>query len=450
MFLKIFVWFWLAMAMIVGAVVGVYFATRSAPLQEQWRTFIGEEIDLNSETAVQIFENEGTKGLEEYLARMKTRRRVNSIGFFDRNHSLIAGDLQYGEIEPLFKSVAESGQTEFVRLPDKTYGAKLLRTESGDEFIYVLELHRFRAPPINTETLVFSALLVIAIVSLVCYALASYISAPISRLRRATQSFAAGNLEARVSVPSGQKGDEIAELSRDFNEMGERIGSLITAEKRLTQDISHELRSPLARMNIALELARNSANEETMPQLNRLSLESERLNDLISQLLTLSKLESGTDEFEKQIVNLTTVVMQTADDADFEARGNKKSVELGETQKALVFGNETLIRSAIENVLRNAVKYSPENKPVKVSIKNNAKNSVVCIEDAGGGVPEDEIENIFKPFYRVHQARERKTGGNGIGLAITSRAMKNHNGTITAKNTIDGFLVELTFPLFNG
>ncbi|MEZ5344570.1 MAG: ATP-binding protein [Pyrinomonadaceae bacterium] len=448
LFLKIFLWFWLAMALIVGALVIVNWSTSSEPLTRQWQSFVGESINLNSATAVQIYENEGIEGLQEYFFRQKSKRRINSIGFFDKDRKLIAGDLDYVNIQNLFDRATNTDNPEFLEFPDKIIGAKKVVLENGETYFYVIELKRYSPPPFFTPRLFLQGLVVLLMTGLVCYALARYLAAPISKLREATQKFASGNLEARVGNRSGKRGDELAQLANDFDEMAERIESLITSEKRLTQDISHELRSPLARMNVALEIAKAKANPETTTLIERLEKESDRLNDLISQLLTLSKLETGSASFEKHEINLSKLVEQIVSDADFEANASDRRVEIKQIDQAKVFGNEQLLRSAVENVLRNAVRYTREESAVEVAIVNSNGHTNVSIRDFGEGVPEADLEKMFRPFYRVQEARDRKSGGIGLGLAIAERAVSSHSGSISAKNMKgEGLLINITLPV---
>jgi two-component system sensor histidine kinase CpxA len=279
---------------------------------------------------------------------------------------------------------------------------------------------------------------------LLCYALASYLSSPIVKLRQATRKFAEGDLHTRLDI---KRRDELGDLAREFDEMAERIETLVASEKRLTQDISHELRSPLARLNVALELARSRANPETSGFIERIETESYRLNEMISRLLVLSKLENRSENFEKREINLTRLFEQIVTDADFEAQANEKSVKIMQKDAVKVTGNENLLRSAIENVLRNAVRYTKEETAVEVSIVKQNKRAVVSVRDYGAGVPEEELEKLFRPFYRVHAARERKTGGIGLGLAIAERAVHAHQGTIKARNTEEGLAVEISLPI---
>jgi two-component system sensor histidine kinase CpxA len=262
---------------------------------------------------------------------------------------------------------------------------------------------------------------------------------PILQLGKTTKLFADGDLKVRTNI---KRRDEIGQLSRDFDEMAERIESLITSQQNLNRDISHELRSPLARMNVALELAKNSKNNGNF--LARIETESQRLNEMISDILTLSKLESNTANVEKTEVNLKSLVETVVSDVAFEAEGKGKSVEILQTDEIKVHGNERLLRSAVENVLRNAVRYTKDK--VEVSLQKNGAKAIVTIRDYGEGIPENELKEIFRPFYRVSQARERKSGGIGLGLAITEQAVRAHHGGVSAKNLGDGLSVEIKLP----
>jgi two-component system sensor histidine kinase CpxA len=218
---------------------------------------------------------------------------------------------------------------------------------------------------------------------------------------------------------------------------------LIDSQQVLTRDISHELRSPIARMNVALELAKKRANPESMPLLERIENESVRLNEMISRILTLSKLESGSQDYLKTKLDLSDLVRDIAADAEFEASGKGKSVAAEKIDSCSVEGNENLLRSAIDNVVRNAVRYTAESTKDKDLLEKKNGNAIIKVRDHRGGVPQDELENLFRPFYRVGEARERKTGGTGLGLAIAQRAVAAHGGTIFAENIDDGLEVSI-------
>ncbi|MCO6511949.1 MAG: HAMP domain-containing protein [Aridibacter famidurans] len=447
LFLKIFLWFWLAMALVVGAVLLVNWSTQSEPLARQWQTFVGESMNVNSQTAIQIYENEGVKGLEMYLSRLYSRQRINAVALFDQNRTRIAGNLELAGTGDLLDRAFRGSEPEFLRMPDRTYGASKAQLSDGSTLLYVIELKRFQAPPFFTNRLLLQILAVFLTAGLVCYALASYLSSPIRKLRTATRELAAGDLSVRVASKIRNRRDDLAFLANDFDNMAERLESLIESEKRLSRDISHELRSPLARMKVALELLKGRTNGDAESLINRIDNESDRLNDLISQILTLSKLETDSGEFTRSEINLGKLLESLIADADFEAKARDREVVVTGIETARIIGNEPLVRQAIDNVLRNAVHYTAEGSAVEVSLKCDGKDAVVSITDHGPGVPEDEIDKLFKPFYRIGEARDRRSGGTGLGLAIAERAVRNHDGRISARNTDDGLSVSLRFPL---
>lgn len=447
LFLKIFLWFWLAMALIVGAVLLVNWSTQSEPLVRQWQTFVGEAMNVNSQTAVQIYENEGEQGLETYLSRLNSRQRINSVGIFDRNKKRVAGNLDLAGTGDLFDRTLNGREPQFLRMTNKTYGATKVWLADGSELLYVIELKRFQAPPFFTTRLLLQILAVVLTAGLVCYALAISLSSPIRKLRTATRQLAAGDLSARVASKIRNRSDDVAYLASDFDNMAERLEALIESEKRLTRDISHELRSPLARMKVALELLRSKTNGDSENLVNRIDSESDRLNELISQILTLSKLENDSGEFTRSEFGLGTMLESLIADAEFEAKAKGSKVVGHEVEQARIFGNEQLVRQALDNVIRNALKYTSEGTSVEVSMRKENGEAVVAIVDHGPGVPDEELEKMFKPFYRIGEARDRSSGGTGLGLAIAERAVRNHRGQISARNTGDGLTVTIKLPL---
>jgi two-component system sensor histidine kinase CpxA len=297
--------------------------------------------------------------------------------------------------------------------------------------------------------------LVIAVVctGLVCYLLSWYMTKPIVRLRAATRQLAAGDLTARSGAPANQRSDEMAALMRDFDAMAERLEILVKAQSRLLNDISHELRSPLARLNVALGLARQRANVESSEMLDRIELEAARLNEMIGRILTLARLEDGEQKVPQTPVSLDDIVLMVAEDAEFEAQARHCHVGtvISEGDWA-VRGNPSLLHSAVENVVRNAIRYTQEGTSVEIELGSVAgekgPEALVAVSDSGPGVPEDALAKLFEPFYRLDDSRGRLTGGAGLGLAITERAVRFHGGRVVALNRPGGGLrVEIRLPL---
>ena len=282
----------------------------------------------------------------------------------------------------------------------------------------------------------------------VCYPLARYVARPLGTLRAATHELAGGNLAVRVGPTVGRRRDELGDLARDFDRMAERIEALMTSERRLLRDISHELRSPLARLHVALGLARQPASDDQWA-LDRIEREAERLNALIGQLLMLARLESGAMEPTREPVDLAAVVRDVAEDADFEVRSRRRAVRVTATCECAAIGAPDLLHSAVENIVRNAVRHTRQDTAVEIAMRADGPGRVVnAVRDHGSGVPDELLPHIFHPFYRVGDARDRHTGGVGLGLTIADRTIRLHGGTVRAANARDGgLIVEVTLPI---
>ncbi|MCG6552155.1 MAG: ATP-binding protein [Candidatus Magnetominusculus sp. LBB02] len=281
-----------------------------------------------------------------------------------------------------------------------------------------------------------------------------YVIMPLRRLRRVTEQLAEGNLSARVGEGLVSRGGEVAELGRDVDRMAVRIESLVGAHQRLIRDVSHELRSPLSRLNVALELARQQAGQSLSAPFDRIERESNRLNELISQLLMLTRLENDSAMIQKTSLDVAALIAEIAADVDFEARNTGRSVVVKAAQSPLMInGNRELLRQALENLLRNAVRYTADGTAVELSLRKRESVSrlwaTIEIIDYGPGVPEPELKDIFRPFYRVNEAHERQSGGAGVGLAIADRAVLLHGGRLTARNTSGGtgLTMKMDLPL---
>lgn len=286
--------------------------------------------------------------------------------------------------------------------------------------------------------------------ALVCLLLARYLTAPIEQLRRATEAYAAGDLSQRVGPSLGNRRDEIVDLATAFDRMAERLSALIFSQKQLLRDVSHELRSPLSRLQVALGLARQRAGAHPAPELDRIERETERLNELIGQLLSLARLESDTQPPAPEAVDLGELLQIIISDASLEARSRDCRLHLEKHVPAIVQGNAQLLHSAIENVVRNAVRYTTEGTAVTLALDQDAERPgwlSIRVSDHGPGVPEDMLTRMFEPFVRVGDARDRFSGGYGLGLAIAERAVRLHHGEISAHNQPDGGLaITLRLP----
>lgn len=279
-------------------------------------------------------------------------------------------------------------------------------------------------------------------VALLCWLLALNIGSPLRALARTVDRFGQGDLSIRAR---STRRDEIGELSKSFDRMADRIETLLTAERRLLQDISHELRSPLARLGFAAELVRTAPHRDQA--VSRLRKEISRLSDLVGALLQMTRAEGDPSSSDRQEFALDALVCEVVEDCRVEARARHCEIVLSQAGSLLMTGDAELTRRAIENVLRNAIQYSPEGAAVDVSLEYGGGTATVKVRDRGAGVPEDQLTRIFQPFFRVDDSRSETTGGVGLGLAIATRAVNLHHGRIEAKNGHPGLLVTISLPL---
>jgi two-component system sensor histidine kinase CpxA len=469
LFVRIFVLFWIAMAIIVAGSIAVTFTVAA-------REYESREFQRRPATAIQASEVLARGGVDA----LRTWLLANRRSIPDRDLYIIGPN---GE-DILGRPLSETAERrlEFFREsmseaepPALLPGAPAARPPGGPppEASDLANPPSVRPPPRNfrpqralaqivapdgtayTVLLVprrpsiFGALslpgisarilgIALVVSAFASWWLARHLSAPIRRMQEGARALAGERLDVRVSAGLEDRKDELAVLARDFDAMADRLRANRGALTQLLRDISHEL--------LALGLARQPS-ADTLRQLDRMEREIERLDVLISQVLKLARL-NGTDvPFEREAVDVDEVIDEVVRDAEFEGAAKGCRVQTRGAAGSVVSGSRELLRSAIENVLRNAVRYSPEGAPVEVAVERSAAGLTIAIRDRGPGVPAAELERIFEPFYRVAESRDRDTGGEGIGLAITSQVMKAHGGTARAENRAGGgFEVRLNLP----
>ena len=454
LFLKIFLWF--------GAVVLTFIVATSIAGELMHLHFEGPrhrppDLILNryAKDAAEEYESGGQAALAAYLEGIHSHSSTR-LFLFNRQLQELSGGSTRADARDVARRVFETGLPEFADMGPSPLLGRSVRAESGEQYALVAEL-----PPHPQFALFHLHILAMALIgALFCYWLARHLTSPVAKLRAATRELANGNLSVRVGPTLGRRRDELASLATDFDEMAEKIQLLIDRQRRLLGDISHELRSPLARLNVALELARQRSGSEATSALERIQREAEILNEMIGQLLALTRLESGAEEIQKTQFDLESLVREVVKDADFEACGRNRSVRLVSSETAIIDGVPNLIRRAIENVIRNAVHYTAADTEVDVKLftdsgmasqlegKLTAGRVAIVVRDHGPGVPEDALDEIFRPFYRVDEARDREAGGVGLGLAIAERAVRLHGGSVKAANgTPAGLAVTIVLPL---
>ena len=445
LFLKIFLSFWVAQALFLVLAVLVTLAIR----QQAESAWDAEQAQVLNQ-AVQAYESGGQAALASYLDQVRQSQHVRAYLLNENDQELSGRRLP---------EWAKEGGRWRPHPPPGDFLGWMMPTRPQRQSITSASGHRYTLvvlpPPHGPfgDPGIHGLGIFIAIVSsgLVCYLLARYLTSPVVRLRAATQKLAAGDLTARAGVPRPGRHDELAELVRDFDTMADRLEKSVKAQARLLNDISHELRSPLARLNVALGLSRQRSGPEAQSSLERIELEADRLNELIGRLLTIARLESGDQAMQKVPIRLQELIREIAQDAEFEAQSRKCHVDVTKVDDCMVMGDPALLRSAIENVVRNAIHYTREGADVQIRVEcrygATGTEAVIKISDSGPGVPDEALDKLFQPFYRIDDARGRQTGGVGLGLAITERAVRLHGGTIQASNRNEGgLMIEIRLP----
>lgn len=461
---KLFLGFWLGVVVVSGTLIGLTELTHSRAEDDRlWREKYGPRVDLWARQETHILRTKGSAALEQYVGSFQSDPGVLNYMFDASGHEVfdrVASPPVLGVVESLMQS---SGWTQHVDAAERIIAERIIDA-NGNPYVVVVD---FPAPSVLARPLFelvsadFSSgrptrasairlAAVVGVAGIFCFVLARHIAGPIDRLRSATRKIANEALETRIDRGVLNRRDELADLGHDFNRMADRIEDLVTAQRRLLADVSHALRSPLARLNVALGLARRHSAPGAAEHLNRIELETERLNTLIGQLLTMARVDSGVDLEHPSVFDLAAVVDEVAMDADYEARSRHCVVEVSGVRNCPVSGAPDMVRGAVENVVRNAVRHTADGTSVDISLERHdldgRPTAVIQVRDHGPGVPDKMVSSVFVPFYRGAHADNQN--GTGLGLAITRRVFEVHGGTATAANARGGgFVVSLELPL---
>lgn len=388
----------------------------------------GGGFRMNLEDAVSAYESGGPQALAARLGKYKR--------YFGDEHYLTDGhgkDLITGEDRSALLAAMN------VSHPKPVNGRLVLAVPSADDRYRLIVRFSGR---VNFWTYLPYYLLILGAVALLCWILAIGIASPLRTLARTVDRFGAGDLTARVN--SGRK-DEIGELGRAFDRMAERIGTLLTAERRLLQDISHELRSPLARLSFAAELIRTAEDRDAA--VARLKKEIARLADLVGGLIQVTRAEGDPSARNAEELRLDELLDEIVGDCQMEAEARGCHIALEAEPQLTMRGDRELLRRAIENVVRNSIRYTPGGGAVDVKLGATQDAARISVRDYGPGVPQDVLPKIFQPFFRVDDSRDTSTGGVGLGLAIAGRAIGLHHGRLWAENVKPGLTVWIELPL---
>ena len=446
---KIFLAFWLSLVFFVT----VTFVAASYYLQ-QTRARAADQNPHQRHMALLreargIAGSEGIAGLERWLTRLD-RREVTPYYLLDEQGSDLLGRPLPPELEiRLARQRGPMGRMNDLMMRQ----AMAIRVAGGRSFQLVPDFQGVNMWRVLGRPRVFALpLLVTALLSgLLCYWLARYLLRPIKELREATQAMAGGDFAQRVAPGLGGRRDEIADLAHDFDHMAARIEQLMTSQMQLLGDISHELRSPLARLVVALELAQQKQGGKATAEFERIALETERMNELIGQLLALSRMESGSGRIASETVDVNALLERLVENSNFEIAADDRRAAIVESVPVAIDGDPALLVSAFENVIRNAARYTAPGTTVEVAVRVRENRLEVRVRDHGPGINGAMLNRVFDPFVRVDAARDRASGGYGLGLAIARRAILLHDGEIDAANHPHGGLeITIRLPLSAG
>jgi len=436
---RIFRSFWLAIVLIL---VGTVTVAVSAAIQRREEQPWVQRGQLFGQAAA-AFESGGPDALREWLDDIATDpafKRTYVVGPTGRD--LLNRPLPHNLLVPVDARTKHGQKTVRSGAIAPVDGALVLVSPDGSTYhVIVGPLHEH--PPLFGELelpAVAAATLAIALVvsTVICFFLTRHLVGPIDRLRQATREMAAGNLSVRMLPRLKGRQDDLRLLAADFDAMAERVQTLLESKQQLLRDVSHELRSPLTRLQLALSLARRE-DGGVERQLTRIACEADRLEQLIARILKLVRLERPASAFQGIPIDVGRLLETIARDVAIEAEARSCTVSLHADAGLEVAGDPELLRSAFENVIRNAVRYGPSGSAVVVTAGRRDWIEVT-VRDHGPGVPEKDLKLIFEPFYRVDAARDRAGGGEGLGLAIAARALVVHGGSIDAHNVPDGGL----------
>jgi len=447
LFLKIFLWFW-ATAILTAIALLLTFVLQPGGVPARWHAALGATAQMYGRAAVGEMERGGSPAVANYLDDLDRNAHTQAC-LFDADGNPIAGH-SCSSFESLGKRAVTSATPAFgFRYGLARVGVRV-QGGNGGSYIFATELPagpRAAFGP-NLPGLAMHWGVAFLVSGFICYLLTRHLTAPILRLREASRRLANGELNTRAPGLESRR-DELGELVRDFNAMGDRIEALVSSQRQLVTDVSHELRSPLARLTVALDLARERMGND--PAFDHMEKDFDRLSDMVGRLLTVARLDSSATGAELKVLNLSALVAEIVADADFEARNHNCAVQLSNEDDIYACGSGDLLRSAIEDVIRNAVRYTAPGTTVEVQFRRayaGAASSVLTVRDHGPGVPDSELENMFRPFYRVAAARDRQSGGAGLGLAIAYRVARVHGGRVGVVNAPDGGLqVAFNFPV---
>jgi two-component system sensor histidine kinase CpxA len=435
---KIFFFFWLTLIAVIFSVATLSEIIVAERDQDQYQRVVRLGIK-----AADIFEANGPAELTAWLRYIDQEFDVKGFMLDSKRRPISLANLPKNWLQFALPLTQNRLSERHLR------GFQPYRISSSSDRIYTFVAHRDNRGPYPSwlkHLPILQVLTALVIVALLTAFVTWRITDPLRKLKQATDSFARGNLDTRLTNLVGFRKDEIGEVGLAFNHMAERISLLVSNQQRLFRDISHELRTPLARQQIALELLARKIPDTEHQSLHRIEREIERMNALIDQVLSLLRLEQQGQSPGNETYDLGALLQKLTQDAQFEAQ-SKHQILLQQPDQILLTGQPELVSRAVENILRNAIRYTSDDGRVFLQVEKHKDSVVIRIEDEGDGVPEDSLKRLFEPFYRVETSRNQQSGGYGVGMAIAEQAIRAQGGTIEASNRSTGGLrVDISLP----
>jgi signal transduction histidine kinase len=388
---------------------------------------------LQLEDAREAYELHGKEGLASYMYRLNHTFRGSHYLLDANGIDMLTGDSRSNLLPAPPATIRR----------ESSHGHWLIAHRAPDgKYWFAADGQLGRIP---VETFLPYYFLVIGVTAVIFWLAAVGVILPVRRIGSKIGSFGQGDLTVRVRT---SRADEIGQLGRSFNQMAERLERLIVSERRLLGDISHELRSPLARLKFAIKLARTSP--DTGAALDRIERDVNRIASLVSDIVEITFVEGDPALRGAESVPIADIVREIVCDCGVEADMRNCRIELEGHMEGHALGSRELLRRATENVLRNAIRYAPDNSAIQVSLEADPQNAIIEVRDFGPGVPDDALMRLFDPFFRVEEARNSNGGGSGLGLSIAQRAIQAHHGSIKAENASPGLRVRIVIPLVAG
>ena len=451
LFVKIFSWFWVTALVIIGIIFVGRRVMDLRPIESS--SMYASVASMLAAEAARAYESGGPAGFTRFASSLAGDHKSQLFLLDEFNKDVLSRAISRETLRLASAAGKDQLVTKYIPLYERVAAYKFV-SSSGRPYTLVLYEH---SAPLNLTGVLLSPgipflLGLLFVVTVLCFWLAYHIAAPIHNIQSAARRVAQGDLSARVPHAVSLRRDELAALAMDFDSMVERIETLIRTQRNLLTSVSHELRSPLARLNVSLALMRKHTPQEAFDICERMERDIARIDALIEQLLTLSRLEAGLSLGERENVNFTLLVQEVVADGNFEAQSLGKSVSLESSSPVVLETADSLaLRSACENIVRNAIHFTRPGTEVNVALGiDNAASSrhvFLTVRDQGPGVPKDALQNIFSPFFRINGPGRRKEG-NGLGLAIALEAIRLHHGSITASNlNPEGLEISVRLPV---